>query len=272
MNHQPASLEGHLVVDSHAHIWRKDMPLIGNPRHKLDYDFTIEQYATVLAEHGVDYAVIAAASPYGDYNDYTLDCLRGRARMRGTVILEPTVEMDQLREMARCNIVGVRLPYISLTTLPDLTTFENRRTLRRIADLDWHVHLHLDGPRIPQILPHLENAGVKIVVDHFARPDPDKGVNCAGFIATLRSMEKGRTWVKVSAAYRLGVERGAVYGRELLRQCGADKLLWASDCPFAGFEGKVTYRETMDAVLAWVPEGAARHQIFGTNAVKLYFA
>ena len=261
-----------LMVDSHAHIWRRGMPLLANPRHQLDYDFTIDEYQAILAAHGVDYAVIAAASPFGDYNDYTLESIRGRARLRGTVILEPTVDRYTLAAMKDDGIVGVRLPYISMAELPDLSSFENRRTLRRFADLNWHVHLHLDGPRIPQVLPHLEQAGLNIVVDHFGRPDPAQGIACAGFQTLLRSIEKGRTWVKVSAAYRLGLARAEQYGRELLKQVGPDRLLWASDCPFAGFEGKLTYRETIDAVLAWVPEGPARDKIFGANAMKLYFA
>jgi predicted TIM-barrel fold metal-dependent hydrolase len=263
---------GMLMVDAHAHIWLKGMPLMANPRHKLDYDFSVEQYLQTLDEHGVHFAVIAAASPFGDYNDYTINSVRAHPRLRGTVILEPNVDQYQLAGMNRDGIVGVRLPFISMTTLPDLTTFEYRRTLRRFADLDWHVHLHLDGPRIPQVLPALEASGVKIVIDHFARPDPKLGVNCEGFKMTLRAIEKGRTWVKVSAAYRLGEELGAVYGRELLKQVGSDRLLWASDCPFAGFEGKVTYQQTIDAVLAWVPEGPVRHQVFGGNALKLYFS
>ena len=261
-----------LMVDSHAHIWLKDMPLVANPRHQLDYDFSVEQYLQTLDDHGVQFAVIAAASPYADYNDYTIASVRANPRLRGTVILEPNVDMYTLAAMNRDGMVGVRLPYINLATLPDLTSFEYRRTLRRLADLDWHVHLHLDGPRIAQVLPALEAAGVKIVIDHFGRPDPKLGVECAGFKRMLRSIEKGRTWVKVSAAYRLGEALGAVYGRELLKQVGPDRLLWASDCPFAGFEGKVSYQQTIDALLEWVPQGEERHKIFGGNALKLYFS
>lgn len=261
-----------LTVDAHAHVWRADMPMVAEPRHRIDYDFSIETYLETLAAHGVDYAVIAAASPYGDYNDYVIAAVRDRPRLRATVIVEPDVGMYALRAMAADGVVGVRLPFVSLAELPDLTSFEYRRTLRRIADRDWHVHLHLDGPRIPQVLPALEAAGVKIVIDHFGRPDPARGVDCAGFGAVLRSMEKGRTWVKVSAGYRFGADQAARYGRELLKQAGPDRLLWGSDCPFPGFEGKVAYRDAIDAVLAWVPEGAARHKIFGENSIKLYFS
>ena len=77
------------LVDAHAHVFLKDMPHIPNPRHRIDYDFTVEQYLTTLDEHGVERGVIAAASPYGDYNDYTIASLRGQPRLRGTVILDP---------------------------------------------------------------------------------------------------------------------------------------------------------------------------------------
>lgn len=258
------------MVDAHAHVFLEDMPHIPNPRHRIAYDFTVEQYLATLDAHGVERGVIAAASPYGDYNDYVIASVRGSSRLRATVIVEPTVERYVLEQMKKDNIVGVRLPFISLQALPDLTTFEYQRTLRRFRDLDWHVHLHLDGPRLPQVLPALEASGVKLVVDHFGRPDPRLGVKCAGFQMMLRLMENGRTWVKVSAAYRLGREAAAAYGRELLRLMGPDRLLWASDCPFVGHEKDVKYQETIDDVLAWVPE-SAREKVFSANALALYF-
>lgn len=258
------------VVDSHVHVFLKDMPHIPDPRHRIAYDFSGAQLLEVLDRHGVERAVIAAASPYGDYNDYTIACTRGSKRLRGTVILEPTVEKYTLDAMARDGIVGVRLPYISLRQLPDLTGFEQQRTLRRIADLGWHVHLHLDGPRLPQVLPALEKAGVKLVIDHFGRPDPKAGVNCTGFQAMLRLMENNRTWVKVSAAYRIGEELAARCGRELLKQAGDERLMWASDCPFVGHEKEMQYQRAIDAVLEWLPE-TSRHKVFGENALRLIY-
>jgi predicted TIM-barrel fold metal-dependent hydrolase len=259
------------MVDAHAHVFLKDMPHIADPRHRITYDFSVEQYLAALDAHGVERGVIAAASPYGDYNDYTVAAVRAHPRLRGTVILAPTVERYILERMKEDGIVGVRLPFISLKVLPVLSSFEWQRTLRRIRDIGWHVHLHLDGPRLPHVLPALEASGVKLVVDHFGRPDPNLGVRCAGFQLLLRLLENGRTWVKVSAAYRLGKQAAETYGRELLRQHGPDRLLWASDCPFVGHESQVEYRETIHDVLAWVPEGPARDKVFHSNAMALYF-
>ena len=43
-----------------------------------------------LDENGVERAVIAAASPWGDYNDYILAALRAHPkRLRGTAIFKP---------------------------------------------------------------------------------------------------------------------------------------------------------------------------------------
>jgi len=258
-------------IDTHVHVFTTDMPLIDNPRHAPKYSFTHEQLVATLDENGVDRAVIAAASPWGDYNDYTLAALRAHPeRLRGTAIFRHPVERFVLEAMNREGFVGMRLPFIGLPSLPDITTFEYRALFRRLADLDWHVHPHVEGGDLPKILPTLEASGVKIVADHLGRPDPATGVNSEGFKALLRSIDKGRTWVKLSGGYRLGAHAKHV-ARELLRVAGPDRLVWASDCPFVGHEGEFPYRATIDWLVDAIPDTAARAKIFGTTARELYF-
>jgi predicted TIM-barrel fold metal-dependent hydrolase len=260
-----------LKIDAHVHVFTTDMPLIDNPRHAPKYSFTHEELISTLDRHGVERAVIAAASPWGDYNDYTLAACRAhRKRLRGTAIVKPHVDRFALEAMSRDGFVGVRLPFIGLPKLPDITTFNFRALFRRLADLDWHVHPHVDGEDLPKILPTLEASGVKIVVDHLGRPHPDGGINSEGFKTLLRSIDKGRTWVKVSGGYRLG-PKSVDYARELLRVAGPDRLVWASDCPFVGHEGQFPYQSTIDWLNDAVPDAAARAKIFGETALKLYF-
>ena len=260
-----------LKIDAHVHVFTTDMPLIDNPRHAPKYSFTHEELIGTLDRHGVERAVIAAASPWGDYNDYTLAACRAhRKRLRGTAIVKPHVDRFALEAMSRDGFVGVRLPFIGLPKLPDITTFNFRALFRRLADLDWHVHPHVDGEDLPKILPTLEASGVKIVVDHLGRPHPDGGINSEGFKTLLRSIDKGRTWVKVSGGYRLG-PKSVDYARELLRVAGPDRLVWASDCPFVGHEGQFPYQSTIDWLNDAVPDAAARAKIFGETALKLYF-
>ncbi len=43
------------LVDTHAHIFTRDMPLNDQPRHRPSYDFTREDYLAMLDKHGVRY-------------------------------------------------------------------------------------------------------------------------------------------------------------------------------------------------------------------------
>ncbi len=106
--------------------------------------------------------------------------------------------------------------------------------------------------RLPAILPHIEACGARIVIDHFGNPDPNLGLACPSFQAVLRSFDTGRTWVKLSAGYRVGRENAKKYARELLRIGGPERLVWGSDAPFASFESTTTYQQTIDDLADWI--------------------
>jgi predicted TIM-barrel fold metal-dependent hydrolase len=249
------------------------MPLSATAWHHPPEDATIEQYIATLDQHGVRYAVIAAASLYDDYNDYMIEStVKYKHRLRTTAIFKPSIDPYVMRLMRDDGVVGVRLQWRNVKNLPDITTPEYRKFLRRVRDLDWHVHLNQSGDLLEAPLAALEAAGVKIVVDHFGHPLRCKGAACVGQQAIMRSVEKGRTWVKLSAAYRL--ESPAVAeacARELIKNCGPERLLWGSDWPFAAFESTVRYADTIAAFKRCVPDDAVRRIIGGETALKLYF-
>jgi predicted TIM-barrel fold metal-dependent hydrolase len=257
------------VVDSHAHIFTRDMPLNDRPRHRPSYDFTVEDYLGTLDKHGVRYGVIAAASPWSDYNDYTIDSVRGNPRLRGTVIVLPSVERYILEMMKKDGIVGVRLPFIGLASTPDLTSFEYRRLLKRIADLDWHVHVHVEGERLPEVMPLLLASGVKIVIDHLGRVARRDCPDGAGFRAMVSAVATGRTWIKASGPHRLG-DGAADVLRLLAREVGDERLVWASDCPFVGEESRISYQETIDWLKEALPDPSAQRRVMSENAIALY--
>jgi predicted TIM-barrel fold metal-dependent hydrolase len=257
------------VVDSHAHIFTRDMPLNDRPRHRPDYDFTVEDYLATLDQHGVRYGVIAAASPWSDYNDYTIDSVRGNPRLRGTVIVRPSVERYILEMMKKDGIVGVRLPFIGLSSPPDLSSFEYRRLLKRIADLDWHVHLHIEGERLPDVMPLLLASGVKIVIDHLGRVARRDCPHGAGFRAMVSAAAAGRTWIKASGPHRLG-DGAADILRLLAREVGDERLVWASDCPFVGEKSRISYQQTIDWLKEALPDPSTRRRVMSENAMALY--
>jgi predicted TIM-barrel fold metal-dependent hydrolase len=70
-------------VDTHAHIWGPAMPFWSRAWKRPDYAYTVETYLDTLDASGVDFAVIAAASLFGTYNDYVIRALRQHRRLRG---------------------------------------------------------------------------------------------------------------------------------------------------------------------------------------------
>jgi len=257
------------IVDAHAHIFTRDMPLNDQPRHRPTYDFTVEDYIATLDAHGVRYGVIAAASPWSDYNDYTIESVRRNPRLRGTVIVRPDVEKYILEMMQRDGIVGVRLPFIGLPQLPDLTTFEYRRLLKRIANLDWHVHLHIEAERLPVVLPLLQASGVKVVIDHLGRLTRDDCPDSTAFRAMVAAVTAGRTWIKASGPHRIG-EGAADVLRLLVQEVGDERLVWASDCPFVGEESRMSYARTLEWLQQALPDLATQQRVMSDNAIALY--
>jgi predicted TIM-barrel fold metal-dependent hydrolase len=272
------------IVDTHAHIFTTDMQPIPTAWRVPNYSFSGEQYLAELDKHGIQYGVIAGISIYGTNNDYMIEQLRKHKRLRGTATVSSDIDRDTLERMRNDGVVGIRLQLARRKELPDFTNAEYQSLFRHLADLDMHVQAVVEGARWPEVLPALENAGVKIVIDHFTHPTPADGVNCPGLQAVLRSVSKGRTWVKLSAGYRLTwapldqTQRdphSKIFAKEiaqaLLKHAGPERLVWGSDCPFIGYESAITFQDTINDFYEWVPDATTRRKISDT-ALKLYFS
>jgi len=262
---------GTALVDSHAHIWTKDLPMVDKPRHRPSYEYSVQQHLAAMDDHGIQYGVVTAASLFGTYNDYSIAATKANKRLRATVILDPSVDRYTMQHMKDDGVIGVRLVWIALESPPAIDSHEYRILLRRVRDLDWHVHLHVGTTRLPEILRHVESAGVKTVIDHFGNADPALGVNCPAFQSVLRSLDTGRTWVKLSGAYRVTRERVRDSARELLKVAGPERLVWGSDAPFAGFESTESYQRTLDDLFEWVPNPQDRRKILSDTPLSLFF-
>lgn len=271
------------IVDAHAHIFTPDMPLADSAWMRPEYAFTAEDYLKVLDAHGVHFGVIAGISIFGQYNDYMIEVLRRQPRLRGTVNVDPATDRYTLERMKADGVVGLRLQLSRRSELPDLAGEQWKLLLRRAADLNWHVHVALEGALMPKVLPQLEACGARIVLDHFAHPDPAQGLDGEGFQAVLRSVARGSTWVKLSAGFRLTWEShgngrpdpvamglAQATAERLLREAGPERLVWGSDCPFVGHES-VSYADTLRWFEEWVPSAAARRRMSDT-ALRLYFS
>src|SRR5262245_37548136 len=180
-------------IDSHAHVFRRDLPLAPGFRHKPEHDAELPEFLAILDAHGITHAVLTAPSFFGTDNSFLLAALRAApARLRGTVIVADRVTQEELAAMDRDGVIGVRFNMLRRDDLPDLRSPPWQRVLRDMAYLDWHVEIYVEGPRLPSLLVPALDAGVRVVVDHFGSPDPARGVHCSGFRALLGAVREGR--------------------------------------------------------------------------------
>ena len=260
-----------MIVDTHAHVYTADLPLASSRRYTPEVDHPPEEYLGLLDAHGVTHGVIIAASFLGTYSDYTLAALAQHPeRLRATVIVDPQVPRATLEDMDRGGVTGVRFNWLGMDPLPDIRSPSYRRLLDLIAGLGWHVELHVEGERLAPLVETVIEHGADLVIDHFGLPAPAAGIDCEGFRAVRDSLQGGRTWVKLSAPYRLRGLDPAPLATVLLAEAGPGRLLWGSDWPWTQNDGRFGYADTRAWLEDWVPEAASRELILGETPRLLY--
>lgn len=263
------------LIDCHAHVWGPGMPLVSTAWKRPDNVYPVERYLADLDAHGVRYGVIAAASLFGTYNDYSIRAVRAHKRLRATAIVNADIDLYTLEAMRADGIVGVRLQWFLKNPLPDMASDDFQRLCYRLRDLDMHIHLNIDGERLVEVGSRVMETGVRFVIDHFGWHDPQPGLAAPSYLGMLRMLERGNAWVKISSGFRHPDEHHhgelpTVYAQDLLRRFGPGKLLWGSDAPFVGHEHVASYSMAIDRFNSCVPDPAVRRAI-GENGYRFYF-
>jgi len=258
-------------IDSHAHVFRRDLPLVPGYRHAPQRDALLPELLATFDAHAITHGVLTAPSFFGTDNSFLLAALEtAPRRLRGTLIVDAAVDRATLESMDRKGVVGVRFNMLRVEALPDLRSAAWQRVLADIVALDWHVEIYIEGPRLPVLMQPALEAGAKVVVDHFGSPDPRLRVTCPGFRALLAAVRAGRAWVKLSAPYRLGGADPQPYADALLDAGGGGQLVWASDWPWTQNDAGMTYARALRWLDQWVPEAAARDRILDDTPRALF--
>jgi len=273
---QPRVTTGTMLrIDTHAHVFTRDLPLADVRRYAPTYDVTVEQYIARLDTHGMSHGVLVQPSFLGSDNGYLLQAIaRAPQRLRGIAMVDADIDDAQLQALQQGGVVGVRFNLVGGAPLPDFGGAW-RDTLTRIAALGWQVEIHREAADLPRVLEPLLALGLKVVVDHFGRVDAALGVDDPGFRYLLSTGPSRQVWVKLSAQYRNGgSEGGARFAGQawpLLRQhFGPDRLLWGSDWPHTQHESMTSYADSWRRFESLVSDEADRRCITGETAAQLF--
>ena len=263
------------AVDTHAHIFQRGLKFLSTARYVPDYDATAADFLQQLDAHGVSHGVLVQPSFLGTDNSYLVAALKQHpARLRGVVVVEPTLSLAELRDFAAVGVVGIRLNLVGLK-IPDLSAAPWPKFLRDLATVGWFVEVQREARDLPQIVAPLVAAGLNVVVDHFGRPDPAQGVDDPGFRYLLKTASSRRVWLKLSGSYRNGAdgagEKIAAAAVPLARAAfGTERLLWGSDWPHTQFENAIKYAAVRAEFDRWIASPAERTAILKTTPAALY--
>ena len=264
-------------IDCHAHIMALDFPLASDIHSRPARDVSAKEYLEVLHTHGISHGVLTAPSFYGANNTLLFDALHNFPdQLRGTAIIDPTTEIitleRQLHLMQEIGIVGIRLNWNKKKVLPDINSAQYKKLLALARDLDLHIELFIEDHLQEQVVPQILASGATLVLDHFGNPDPKSGINSASFQNTLRALETGQVWVKLSAPYRVGSLNGVSIKPyvDALVAANPKQLVWASDWPWLSYENQFTYADCLTWIQSAVDDSAIWEDIFIHNPKTLF--
>ena len=239
-------------IDAHAHVFSHTLTLAGGRRYTPGYDAPLADYLEHLHANGLSHGVLVQPSFLGTDNRYLLGALQqAPERLRGVVVVDRQVAPETLQAMARQGVVGVRLNLVGLP-LPDFAAPGWAVFFQRLVELGWHVELHRELDDLPHLVRQLLPFGVKLVIDHFGRPDARRGVDQPAFGELLALGASAQVWLKVSGIYRLAgtPEQNLEFARAamplLAQSFGLERLVWGSDWPHTQHENRISYASVVE--------------------------
>lgn len=220
--------------DCHVHVFDHAPPAQAGHYQPVLRDLPeIEHTAAAL---GVGHLVLVQPSVYGTGNRLVLRALaREPGRHRGVVVVDTAVADDELDEMHRLGVRGVRFNLVS----PVGNGPEAFRALApRLKARGWHVQWYAKADQLAAIADLHDGSGLIAVLDHLAGLHPGIDADDPAWTALQRLAGQG-AWIKLSGWYRLQAcePYDALY--ETIRRAAilmGERLVWGSDWPHTTFK------------------------------------
>lgn len=238
-------------------------------------DATKETLFALHAMLGIARGVFVQSAVHGMDNRVVEDALAARpADYRGVALLPPSVDIAELRRLDRLGFRAVR--YNFMRHLHQSATIDEVMGLTaRLAEVGWHLQLHMEGALLADMAPVLARSPVPVVIDHIGRVDAGLGPDQPPFQALLRLMRDEKLWVKVSGCDRI-TRAGPPYAdavpfaRALVAEF-PDRVVWGSDWPHPHHKGPVPDDgELVDLLAEIAPTAPLRQGLMVDNPRRLY--
>jgi len=267
-----------LACDAHCHVFGPaDRFPYAPDRSYTPPDAPYEHLVALHDFLGIARGVIVQASCHGTDNTAMLDAIaRGSGRYRGVAIVDDGIDDKGLEALNRGGVRGVRFNFVQhLGGRPDMDVFW--RVLDKVADMGWHVVLHLDANDIVELNDEvLARIRVPFVIDHMGRVQAAKGLAQEPFRLLLALMrDNPLAWVKVCGAERVSVGKrpfdDAIPFAAALIEAAPDRVLWGTDFPHPNISKDMPNDGGLvDLMFRFCPDETLRKRLLVENPARLY--
>jgi predicted TIM-barrel fold metal-dependent hydrolase len=273
-------------IDAHVHVWTPDLTAYPihesyKPDDMRPASFTPEQLFAHMKPSGVDRVVLIQMSFYRFDNRYMIDTI---ARFPGVfsgvaVVDENAAGLEStMKTLAKGGVRGFRIHPAAQPIDAWIGSAGMATMWKSAADHGLAVCPLIN----PEALPLIDKMCAKypktpVVIDHFARIGIDGNIRDEQLESLCRLAKHANTYVKTSAFYALGKKQPpytdlAPMIRRVRDAFGAERLMWASDCPYQVDPGH-SYEPSVALIrdgLDFLSADERRWMLTGT-AEKVYF-
>ncbi len=265
------------AADCHAHVFGKKYSFISTPVYTPleNQQGTAEELRQVLDAHNFTHGLLVGASPYGADNSCILDAIAASSgRFKGIALVEPDISDKELQRLNDTGVVGIRINLLSLG-MKELTQPGAQRLFGRLKEMDWIVQIHCGKDNLAEAADLIRKAGVRIMVDHFGRPNIKCGISQPGFQTLLQFGKEGRAIVKLSGPFRSSLE-GFPYRdvdpfiAAVIEAFTLDNCVWGSDWPFVLLNQRMDYGPQLVCLRRWLPNAEDRKKVLWDTPSRLF--
>jgi predicted TIM-barrel fold metal-dependent hydrolase len=266
------------AADCHAHVFCR-----GRFAYAPDATYephpsqagNVARFLAVLDAHGLTHGLLVGAEPYGTDNRCLLDSLAaGNGRLKGIALVRPDVAERDLAALTDGGVVGVRFN-LSTFGMAQLRHPATERLLALLQEMGWFLQIHCEKDQLVEAAPILGRAGVRVIVDHFGRPDLARGLAHPGFQTLLDLGRSGNAVVKLSGPFRSSREGWPYRDVEPFIAAAIDaftleRCVWGSDWPFVRTDERIDYGPELACLQRWLPDAADRRKVLWETPARLF--
>ena len=262
------------ACDTHFHVFgpQSRFPFAPERSYTPTCDAPKETLFALHKHLGIERGVVVQSAAHGFDNSAAADLITARPqRYRGVALVRAATSTLELARLHAQGFRGARFHYMDHLGGGD--PIEAVLAMApRLADIGWHLQIHLAGARIAELAP--DDGGGHAFEMVSGRIDASRGTQSAEFQALLALMQAKRVWVKVSGAERISREsapwRDAVpFARKLVAEFG-DRTLWGTDWPHPNLAFVPDDGDLVDLIGDYGPFEAERQRLLVDNPQRLY--